>query len=140
MSRANDHREVLGEVRCIEPGCGGVEYVYRSKRKGHHLYGRCVNCGINQKTGKAAQERLANFQPVGSLASGPSQTEPEPSQTAPETVPPTEPATVDDFDPTHAPTVPDQAPDRKRTGPWGLVIGLLFLLSVPVAFLGAATK
>jgi hypothetical protein len=140
MSRPTDQREVLGEVRCVEPGCGGVEYVYRSKRKGRHLYGRCANCGINQKTGKAAQERLAQFQPVGSLAAGPSQTDPEPTQTALETVPATEPATVDDFDPTHAPMVPDRATDRPRTGPWGLVLGLLFLLSVPLAFLGAAAK
>lgn len=137
-SRPTD-RELLGEVACLEPGCGGVEYVYRSKRKGRHLYGRCSNCGINQKTGKNVQDRLAAFVPVGSLgkqaAPEPSQTDPEPSQTEPQT----EPATVQDFDPTQAPAVPDRAP-RPKTGLFGLALGLLFLLSLPLAFIGAASK
>lgn len=64
--QSTDNRECLGEVRCLE--CSGTEYVYRSKRRGAHLYGRCPSCGINQRTGQAAQARLAKYVPVGTLA------------------------------------------------------------------------
>lgn len=49
---ANDE---LGRIAC---DCGKVASVYQAKRKGAHLYSRCPNCGLDQRTGKRVQEKL----------------------------------------------------------------------------------
>ncbi len=49
---ANDE---LGRIKC---DCGKVASVYQAKRKGAHLYSRCPDCGLDQRTGKRVQERL----------------------------------------------------------------------------------
>lgn len=47
--------EVLGQIRCLD--CGGVANVMQSLRRGVHLYARCPDCGIDQKTGVKPQTR-----------------------------------------------------------------------------------
>lgn len=47
---------VLGTVACS--GCGGQATVKQVKRRGKHLYTQCVECGIDQRTGKAVQNEI----------------------------------------------------------------------------------
>lgn len=47
---------VLGTVVC--GGCGGQATVKQVKRRGKHLYTQCVECGIDQRTGKAVQNEI----------------------------------------------------------------------------------
>lgn len=134
---------LLGEVRCDD--CGGVRYVYQSKRKGKHLYTRCGACGIDQRTGAAPQAKMAQYVPVGTLA-----TEPEPAQTAPEPAPDPTPATDTDgqdvfftgdpvtIEPTPEPDsepVPDQPEPKRGGGIGGLIFGLLLILAPALALL-----
>lgn len=140
---------LLGEVQCQD--CGGPEYVYQSKRRGNYLYGRCPECGINQKTGKAAQARLAAYVPVGSLGASEAVQTPDPMPTptptqtgrkevttnapdddlytdGPVTVQ-TEPETDDE----PAPVAVVTEPDRKPGGVFGLIFGLVLVL-LPALF------
>ncbi|MFC6631669.1 hypothetical protein [Microbulbifer taiwanensis] len=47
--------EILGYMPCPETGCSQQAAVMQAKRKGAHLYTRCPDCGIDQRTGKARQ-------------------------------------------------------------------------------------
>lgn len=47
---------VLGTVVCS--GCGGQATVKQTKRRGQYLYTQCVECGIDQRTGKAVQNQV----------------------------------------------------------------------------------
>ena len=47
---------VLGTVECS--GCGGQATVKQTKRRGNYLYSQCVECGIDQRTGKQVQNAL----------------------------------------------------------------------------------
>lgn len=47
---------VLGTVVCS--GCGGQATVKQTKRRGQYLYSQCVECGIDQRTGKQVQNAL----------------------------------------------------------------------------------
>lgn len=49
---AND---VLGYAPC---GCGKKKQVMQAKRKGDHLYSRCDDCGLDQRTGARVQQKL----------------------------------------------------------------------------------
>ena len=49
---ANDE---LGRIKC---NCGKTASVYQAKRKGAHLYSRCPDCGLDQRTGARVQNRL----------------------------------------------------------------------------------
>lgn len=48
--------EVLGHIDCETCGCPSS--VMQARRKGAHLYTRCDNCGLDQRTGAAVQNRL----------------------------------------------------------------------------------
>lgn len=47
---------VLGTVVCS--GCGGQATVKQTKRRGNYLYTQCVECGMDQRTGKAVQNEV----------------------------------------------------------------------------------
>ena len=47
---------ILGTVVCS--GCGGQATVKQTKRRGQYLYTQCVECGIDQRTGKAVQNEI----------------------------------------------------------------------------------
>lgn len=47
---------VLGTVECS--GCGGQATVKQTKRRGNYLYSQCIECGIDQRTGKQVQNAL----------------------------------------------------------------------------------
>lgn len=47
---------VLGTVECS--GCGGQATIKQTKRRGNYLYSQCVECGIDQRTGKQVQNTL----------------------------------------------------------------------------------
>lgn len=104
----------LGRIKCQE--CGGIAGVYQAKRKGNHLYTRCGECGVDQKTGKAFQGRLwkqtewnPGLQPIKPDNVTESETEAE-----------TE--TVTDFDPTE--TEPETDAEPSKTGGAGLKVAL----------------
>lgn len=50
------NNEVLGTVQC--PECGGQASVMQTRRRGGYLYTKCVQCGLDQRTGKAVQNRI----------------------------------------------------------------------------------
>lgn len=47
---------VLGTVECS--GCGGQATIKQAKRRGNYLYSQCIECGIDQRTGKQVQNTL----------------------------------------------------------------------------------
>ena len=47
---------VLGTVACS--GCGGQATIKQTKRRGNYLYSQCIECGIDQRTGKQVQNTL----------------------------------------------------------------------------------
>ena len=47
--------EVLGSIPC---DCGRNADVMQTKRAGKHLYSRCADCGLDQRTGAKVQTRL----------------------------------------------------------------------------------
>lgn len=47
---------VLGTMVC--GGCGGQATVKQAKRRGQYLYTQCLECGIDQRTGKAVQNEI----------------------------------------------------------------------------------
>lgn len=47
---------ILGTVECS--GCGGQATVKQTKRRGNYLYSQCIECGIDQRTGKQVQNTL----------------------------------------------------------------------------------
>jgi len=51
---AND---VLGYAPCE---CGKKKQVMQAKRKGDHLYTRCDDCGLDQRTGGRVQQKIWN--------------------------------------------------------------------------------
>ena len=46
---------VLGYAQC---GCGKEMQVMQSTRRGDHLYSRCDDCGLDQRTGQRVQQWL----------------------------------------------------------------------------------
>jgi len=112
MARRPDS-EALGKTDCPTPGCDHQVLVFRTNRRGHHLYARCPDCGPLQSTSKAAQAHFA-----GALdRSGPSQTaKPEPSQTVPE---------AEDYDPGEILDEPKPTPSNRQRSPFGLLLLVL---------------
>jgi hypothetical protein len=47
--------EILGYAPCAESGCEQQAAILQARRKGAHLYTRCPDCGIDQRTGKQRQ-------------------------------------------------------------------------------------
>ena len=112
MARRPDS-EALGSVSCPTPGCDQSALVFRTKRRGHHLYARCPDCGPLQSTSKAAQAHFAQALD----RSEPSQTDaPEPSQTVQDT---------DDYDPGEILDEPTETPRNRHRSPFGLLLLVL---------------
>lgn len=127
MARRPDS-EAIASGECITPGCGQTMLVFRTKRRGHYLMGRCPDCKSIQGTGKAVQSALQGVVD----GSGPPETvSNEPSEVVATTKP--EPATAEDFDPGEP---SDQAPEptNQRQGRGGLVILLLATVGGIFAF------
>ena len=62
---ALQNNPVLGAIQC--PTCQGEATVHKTTRgKGRYLYTRCIECGPDQRTGRAVQKRIwegAEFRP-----------------------------------------------------------------------------
>lgn len=94
----------LGTIKCPTCSTEGAD-VRQTKRKGHHLYWQCGECGLNQPTGKVIQERLwretefhAGAQPL------------RPSNVAADA----ERATLPEFDPTEPEEQPNAEPQTPK--------------------------
>ena len=104
MARRPDS-EALGSVSCPTPGCDQSALVFRTKRRGHHLYARCPDCGPLQSTSKAAQAHFAQALDRS-----------EPSQTVQDT---------DDYDPGEILDEPTETPRNRPRSPFGLLLLVL---------------
>ncbi|MCG2581921.1 MAG: hypothetical protein KA296_13700 [Marinobacter sp.] len=112
MARRPDS-EALGKTDCPTPGCDHQVLVFRTKRRGHHLYARCPDCGPLQSTSKAAQAHFAKALD----GSEPSQTVPaKPSQTVPE---------AEDYDPGEILDEPTEPTRNRQRSPFGLLLLVL---------------
>lgn len=61
--RNNSKLKVIGELAC---DCGRVAYVEQTNRKGGFIQVRCGSCGVDQRIGKALQEKWrTTMQPIG---------------------------------------------------------------------------
>lgn len=126
--------EAIAQGPCITGGCDQTMLVFKTKRRGHYLMGRCPECKSIQGTGKAVQAAL---QAVVDGKAPPSETVTEPAQptkkAAPETVKPT--TEQPDYDPGEV-VADDQPQTAKQGGGGGLVIlgltvlGAVFALSL----------
>lgn len=109
MARRPDS-EALGKTDCPTPGCDQTVLVFRTNRRGHHLYARCPDCGPLQSTSKPAQAHFAKALD----RSGPSQTaKPEPSETV---------QTAEDYDPGEIVDEPKPTPSNRHRSPIGLLL------------------
>lgn len=116
MARRPDS-DALGTVECPTPGCDQVALVFRSNRRGNHLYARCPDCKTMQNTSKAAQAHFAKALDRSEPSAKPSQTaKPKPSETVPD---------QDDFDPGEIQDEPTKAPQTRRRSPFGLLLLVL---------------
>lgn len=130
--------EVLGRRRTPCPDCGKCAEVMQAKRKGAHLYTRCV-CGLEQKTG--AEFQLKVWQDTdwsGEPPTPPSNIEGKIGQATDQ---PKAGAALADFDPTEpeAEKATEKKPKKQAKGRGG-VLGLVLLLSAMGGAAWAATK
>ncbi|AYM04226.1 hypothetical protein D8911_14580 (plasmid) [Levilactobacillus brevis] len=47
--------EIIGYMPCTGAGCDQRAAIMQATRKGAHLYTRCTDCGLDQRTGKRVQ-------------------------------------------------------------------------------------
>lgn len=47
--------EILGYMPCAEEGCEEQAAIMQALRKGAHLYTRCPECGLDQRSGRQRQ-------------------------------------------------------------------------------------
>lgn len=106
--------DALGRTDCPTPGCDQTVLVFRTNRRGHHLYARCPDCGPLQSTSKPAQAHFAKAldgsEPSDKAA-------PKPSRKA-------EPP--EDFDPGEIQDEPETVTKNTRNrSPFGLLLLVL---------------
>ena len=120
MARRPDS-EAIARGPCITKGCDKTILVFKTKRRGHYLMGRCPDCKTIDGTGKAVQEGLQAI--VDGTATEPTptkETPPEPAMTPAET--------LEDYDPGESLPDPETKPTKKAGGGVGLF--MLFIAVV----------
>lgn len=124
--------EAIARGACITAGCDQTILVFRTRRRGHHLMGRCPECQTIQGTGKAVQTALQ------AIVDGPEPT-PEPSNAVAVTAPEPSAAPVsDDYDPGETVPTTTQPAATDRPGRGGLFVLTLAIVGGIFAFsLGA---
>lgn len=127
MARRPDS-EAIARGPCITKGCDQTILVFRTKRRGNYLMGRCPDCKAIDGTGKAVQNGLQAI--VDGTAT---EQAPEPAK-APQK-PPEAALAGEDFDPGEITNDTTTEPTPKKGGAAGLallalaVVGGIFFYS-----------